>query len=351
MKVTVITPVYDVKTEYLEKCIDSILTQTYRDMELILVDDGAKGDLPKLLDEYADRDERIRVIHQANGGASSARNAGLDSATGECVTFVDSDDWIDKDTIAKAVERFIKNEADILLWGSYKVYEDGQGHQKLEKYMPYEADIELFDNDRKRELMLKTMTGIHPSFRQPATSFGSGSCCSKLYKLEFLNRNDLRYPVGIKRAEDVNFNIRAFDKAGRVGYMNAHFYYYRQHEASATYQYRPGGIQVFTDALNELKKFIDTKKDDPLFEQVYYMRCMFFFLESMDMDYINKANKAPRQERIRSMREVLQTEPYRGAAQKLKYENLSFAKKIPLFLMKHGMMGALMSMYGVYRRM
>jgi len=350
MKVSVITPVYDVKAEYLNKCIDSILTQTYRNLELILVDDGAKGDLPKLLDEYALRDDRIRVIHQANGGASSARNAGLDSAKGEYVTFVDSDDWIDEDMVTRAVERLEKNDLDILLWGSFKVYEDKNGRQRLEKYMPYEADIEFFDEDRKKELMLKTMTGVHPVFKEPATSFGSGSCCSKLYKLAFLNKNELRYPVGIKRAEDVNFNIRAFDKAGRIGYLNAHFYYYRQHAASATYLYRPGGIQVFTDALNELGKFIDSKKGDPLFEQVYYMRCMFFFLESMDMDYINKANKAPRRERIGSMKEALQNEPYKSATQKLEYSNLSFAKKIPLFLMKHGMIGALMSMYKLYRK-
>ena len=101
-RVSVIVPVYQVE-RYLPRCIDSILAQTFTDFELILVNDGTKDDCPRIMQEYADRDARIRQVHKENGGLSSARNAGLDIAQGEYIAFVDSDDYVDPDLLADAV--------------------------------------------------------------------------------------------------------------------------------------------------------------------------------------------------------------------------------------------------------
>ena len=95
-KTSVIVPIYKVE-EYLHRCIDSIINQTYTNLEIILVDDGSPDNCPMICDEYAKKDSRIRVIHKKNGGLSDARNAGLEIATGEYIGFVDSDDWIHKD--------------------------------------------------------------------------------------------------------------------------------------------------------------------------------------------------------------------------------------------------------------
>ena len=96
MKVSAIVPVYNVE-KYIYRCVDSILNQTFSDFELILVDDGSPDNCPQICDEYAKKDSRIKVIHKENGGLSSARNAGLDIASGEWISFIDSDDWIHKD--------------------------------------------------------------------------------------------------------------------------------------------------------------------------------------------------------------------------------------------------------------
>ena len=343
--ISVIVPVYEVAEEYFHKCVESILSQSYKDLQLVLVDDGARKPLPELCEEYAGRDERVLVLHQENKGASAARNAGLNACSGQYVTFVDSDDYIAENTLELAAERIEGDNLQVLLWGSYKCY-----GSRLEKYMPYSDDIRLFDKDRKRELMYKTLVGYLPFYREPATRFGSGSCCSKLYDRSFLMENGLLYPEGIKRAEDVNFNLRVFDRADRIGYMNRHLYYYRQLQDSATYSYREGGIEVFTSALGAIRDFLEETHKDGEFLQIYYMRCIFFFLESMDMDYFNPNNKKPLGKRLGEMRGALNEEPYREAVENIELKRLSMARRLPVLLMRGGHVLLLGIFYGVYRK-
>lgn len=344
--VSIIIPVYSVKKEYLDQCLESVLEQTFEDIEVLLVDDGAVGNLPQICDDYGLIDERVKVIHQENAGASAARNAGLEACQGEYVTFVDSDDYISKDTVAEALERIKEDNLDILLWGSYKCYDSYK-----EKYMPYDEDVRLFEGELKDQLMLKTMAGSLSFYVKPATKFGSGSCCSKLYRTAFLRENGLKYPVGVKRAEDVNFNIRAFDAAKRIGYLNRHFYYYRQHGESATYQYRENGIRVFTQALSKLAEFLKTSDKPELFWQIYYQRCIFFLLESLDMDYLNPENKKPMNQRIAELKEVADSEPYKAAVMKIDPKYLSLPKRIPVFLLKLKWMRLLCVFYSVYKKL
>lgn len=346
VKVSVIVPVYNVCEEYLRECMDSILAQSMPDWELIAVDDGSMGGNGDVLDEYALKDSRVRVIHQENMGASGARNTGLENASGEYVTFVDSDDTIDETTFEKAVSAAEEGQLDILLWGSYKVYSDHK-----DKYSPFIDDIKLFNEKQKECVELKAFAGTLPIYEYPASKFGSGSCCSKLYRRDFLNEHGLRYPVGIARSEDVNFNIRAFEAAGRMGYMNEYLYYYRQLSDSASFKYRDGGISVFDGALRLLKEFVCENQKPDFFMQAYYMRCMFFFLESMDMDYLHPDNKKSISGKIKEMRFVAGSEPYKEAFKNLKYSSLSFAKRIPLFLIRCRFMGLLMLFYKVYRKL
>lgn len=344
--VSIIIPIYKTKDEYFRECLESCILQTYSNLEILIVDDGADDNLLKLADEYAGKDKRIRILHQSNSGAAAARNHGLSECTGEYVTFVDSDDYIASDNIEEALKRMKEDELQVLLWGSYKFYDD-----RKEKYMPYTADIRLFSGEMKQQLMMKTMVGHLSFYLEPASVFGSGSCCSKLYDVNFLRDNNLKYPEGIKRAEDVNFNIRVFDKAERIGYLNKHFYYYRQHGESATYQYRENGIEVFTGALLCLKTFLTEINASEVLWQTFYMRCMFFFLESMDMDYLNPENRDKLSIKVKKMKAVIDAEPYRSAIAKLDGRLLSISKKVPLLLIRLKMMRTLLLMYSFWRKM
>ena len=112
MKISVIVPVYNVE-KYLTKCVDSIMNQTYKDLEIILVDDGSTDNSGKICDEYVKKDKRFKVIHKKNGGLSDARNVGIKNSTGEYLSFIDSDDYIDNDMIECLYNACIKNNADI----------------------------------------------------------------------------------------------------------------------------------------------------------------------------------------------------------------------------------------------
>lgn len=345
VKVSVIVPVYNVEPDYLKECILSIMHQTLREIEIILVDDGAPAENGRIIDHFKEIDTRIKAIHQPNAGASAARNTGLKTATGKYVTFVDSDDYIAVDNLEIVYNQAEKMELELLMWGTYKLYPE----EKV-VYGPYVDDIELFNEKQKEQLELKTMAGTLPVYEYPCSKFGSGSCCSKLYLLSFLKQNKLCYPVGIERAEDVNFNIRVFEAAERIGYLNKQLYYYRQLDSSATYKYRENGISVFTGALNGLRDFLVRNHKSEYFMQVFYMRCMFFFLESMDMDYLNPNNPKSFIRRMAEMRRARKSEPYREAFAGLNIKNLTLAKKIPLILIRMNAMEVLVLFYKVYRR-
>ena len=122
--VSVIVPVYGVE-RYLNRCVESIVKQTYRDLEIILVDDGSRDDCPRMCDEWALKDTRIKVIHKPNGGLASARNAGLDVMTGDYVTFVDSDDWVEPNYVSCLHQWMAEHQADVTMCATEIDYDDG----------------------------------------------------------------------------------------------------------------------------------------------------------------------------------------------------------------------------------
>lgn len=340
---SVVVPVYKVEEQYLMECLDSIEAQTFRDFELIIVDDGAPKETADLLDTYAQEREYITVIHKENNGVASARNDGLKKCRGKYVTFIDSDDTIRNDNFEKVIERAERDGLDILFWGLYRCF-----GKKQVPFTPYLADIDLFDKERLDEVQYKCMVGILPFYKKPASADAAGSACAKLYRLDFLRKNKLYYIEGLKRAEDMLFNLMAFGKAEKVGYLYDFFYYYRQLESSATYQYRENGIDVFTDTLREMGKYLASEGKSEDYLQVYYMRCMFFLLESMDMDYSNPNNPKKYGVRKRELATVAGSEPYSEAARKLELSRLTIARKIPLILIRWKMFGLLMLFYKVY---
>lgn len=191
-RVSVIVPVYQVE-QYLAKCLDSILAQTFTDFELILVNDGTRDRCPEIMDEYAARDTRIRLVHKENGGLSSARNAGLDIARGEYVVFVDSDDTVEPTMIADAVQAAEKAHADLVIYNYRLVTEKGvQGAYLPMKNEVIDLDALGLDNYFYRYWM----PYVH----------GQEAWC-RLYKREIIEQNHLRYaPNDEVFAEDTLFS-------------------------------------------------------------------------------------------------------------------------------------------------
>lgn len=170
-RISVIVPIYNVE-RYLEKCIDSILAQTYRKLEIILCDDGSTDGCGAICDRYAARDDRVRVIHKANGGLSDARNAGLEIASGGWYTFIDSDDFITPDTIERMYDAAVSTGSQIAVCNMIRIYDDG-GTEDF--YRPVVEQTLLAGNDRFETL------------KQP-------SVCNKLFRADLFD--GVRFPKG-----------------------------------------------------------------------------------------------------------------------------------------------------------
>lgn len=202
MLFSIVIPIYKVE-EYLVKCVDSVCNQTYRDIEIILVDDGSPDNCPIICDEYAKRDARIKVIHKENGGLSDARNSGLDVAMGDYVIFVDSDDYIELDACEK-FSYFTGKKHDILIGDA--IVEGGVcdlSHVELDDSMSGELYYKI--------ALLKQKTPI--------------VAWINAYRREFLIKNNLKFKYGILH-EDVEFTPRVFLAARSIVCTGNFFYHY-----------------------------------------------------------------------------------------------------------------------------
>ncbi|MBO4890481.1 MAG: glycosyltransferase [Lachnospiraceae bacterium] len=341
---TAVIPVYKVELTYLDECFKSILAQTFKDFELIIVNDGAPGDVTEFIDSYDFRGADVRIIKQENQGVSVARNAGIDAAKGKYLTFVDADDTIDPDKFRGIVSFASENDLEVLMWAVNWNYPD-----HTYKFSPYTCDIPKFTDEMLEEVQLKCMVGILPFYKcPPAGKDASGSAGAKLYNVDFLRRNNLRYTPGLAKSEDMLFNLKVFDVAKSVGFLQRFYYEYRLLDSSATFCYRENGIDVMTPVLEGIREHLQKSGKSELFFQVYYMRCMFFYLESMDMDYLNPNNPKPLRVRLKELAQKSHDEPYAAAFKNLSGEYLTFARKIPLFLIRHGMFRMLAMFYKVY---
>lgn len=211
--VSVVVPVYNVE-KYLDRAVSSLLNQTYRNLEIILVDDGSPDRCPVICDEYASRDNRIRVIHQVNSGVSDARNAALDIITGDYVTFLDSDDYMARNAVDVMVSQIIEHNADVVCCGAYIV--DSEEYI----YNSFKCDSDIYT------------TGIDVAKRMLRDLFPHNFSWGKIFKRHLFN--GVRYPSG-RIYEDNATTYRAVCMADVVVCIkDCLYYYYRGREGNTT---------------------------------------------------------------------------------------------------------------------
>lgn len=213
-KVTVIIPIYNVE-KYVREAIESARYQTYKNIEIILVDDGSTDSSGKICDEYDGKDEKIKVIHKQNGGLSDARNAGLDNSTGKYIMFLDSDDFLEPDAVENMYNEITSKDADYVIGNYINTTEEGEKWEKpvfdLEKYKPFKLDI----NDYKNSFFIM-----------------NSSVCNKIFKKEFIDKLNLRFVVGLP-AEDAIFTTYCFIHSENVYYTPKLVFNYRQRKGGS----------------------------------------------------------------------------------------------------------------------
>ena len=253
--ISVIVPVYNGE-KYLPICMKSLLEQTHRNLEVILVDDGSRDGSGRMCDAYAAQDSRVLVIHQENGGVSCARNAGLDGATGKYVVFVDADDYVEPDYLQRLYEDLVTYDADI----SSCDYREVVGGDVVESAIPFVVESRLITD---KAVYFEDMIRAKEAYWSTITA--------KLYVREFIG--DIRFHAPFRYGEDHVFLFDLFSKAPKVYQDTYQGYYYVRNESSATlirnasnvyrcenemkmYEYKlrnlPGDVQHLKDGFREM---------------------------------------------------------------------------------------------------
>lgn len=215
--ISIIVPVYKVE-KYLSRCLESIVNQTYKNLEIILIDDGSPDNSGKICDEYAEKDSRIKVIHKENSGVSSTRNLGLKKATGDYISFIDSDDWIEFDMYEKMIEVINKENVDLVKC-SY-IYEYDESSKKIENLYSESKCIDLKNNKKSY------IDFIFEGNTLPAM-------WTFLIKRERIDEISLKFDENLIVGEDLIFVLNLICHCNSIYILNEHLYHYFIHEQSA----------------------------------------------------------------------------------------------------------------------
>jgi len=298
--ISVIVPVYNVE-KYIHRCIDSIINQTYKNLEIILVDDGSTDNCPKICDEYAQKDNRIKVIHKKNGGLSEARNVGIEIATGEYIGFIDSDDYINKKMYELLISGLETNDADICIC-NYK-----------------EVNNDYIINDEKQDsynfLKFNNIEALEALYKENGVKFVIA--CNKLY-----NKNlfaDVRYSIG-KIHEDEYIIHKLFFNSKRVVYLDKELYYYYQRQDSITKkQISPKRLDAL-DALKERGSFFEINNLTSLKEsneKMMFYCCLKQYVDFRDIKNSLVCNRLKK--RLRELYKLLRKHKDLNIIEKVKY--------------------------------
>lgn len=238
-KISIIVPVYNVE-KHIERCVRSILGQTYRELEIILVDNNSTDDSLRICEELQKTDERVKIFQQSVPGAAATRNFGLDKATGDYITFVDSDDYLADNAYETVVERLSDTAVDMVVF-SYK-YVDTNG-DSLGWYEPIMSVAKLRTGVSGREACKVFLTSRDVE----------GFAWNKVFKRELLEKSGVRFDESKKAFEDIVFVFENLSKCRKVVFINEKLYYYRQVESSLVHQeFDSARYHEFDDAMQKI---------------------------------------------------------------------------------------------------
>lgn len=309
-RVSVIVPVYNVEL-YLEQCIESVLHQSFADFELFLVDDGSTDASAEICVKYAAQDTRVVLISQRNSGLAAARNAALRYARGDYVLFLDSDDWLDLDTLDEVVRAADRAGADVVLWPYVREY---SGRSLPKPIFAFEE--REFSPCEVRDVLCRRMVGLlGPELRRPENADALVTATAKLYTRQLLeNAEAVFVDIKIVGTEDALFNLQVFTHAQSAVYVNRFFYHYRRDNVeSLTSRYKPFLVSQWAELHRRMSLHISEQKLGAEFEQALSNRVS---LSVIGLG-LNELNAPKLSESLKTLRNVLRARDYRASISKL----------------------------------
>lgn len=337
--ITFIVPVYKVPDNILSFCIKSVINQTVKDWELILVDDESPDNAGMVCDFFVELDSRISVIHQKNQGVSVARNEGIKQAKGEWICFVDSDDWLEENYISEFMEMHKEvPDADILISACYVNYDRKQVKN------PFFTDSKLIGyKEGKDRFILEYLCGnIHGDNLSPTDV---GSPWAKIYRTDFLKKEKLLFNRELRRMQDNVFNLYAFELANKIYYSEKYLYHYRKSEFSGFARYIPKIVDYYELFFFELSLFISRYNKGEFFKDALYVKIIKSFYAYCKMNFTHKDNSFSLKERILAFNKLITKDIYQNAIKRVKPAYFSRIEYIFFILLKYkltyGIFGAM----------
>lgn len=301
-KISIIIPVYKVEA-YLRQCLDSVVAQTYTNLEILLIDDGSPDNCGAICDEYAEKDPRVKVTHKQNGGVHAAWNDGLAQATGIWTAFVDPDDWIETDYFASLISTKTGGEVDLIQSGAY--YREENNRQYIWRYYlkPF-----AFQEGRGREFLI-----VHALLRpkDKATQGALSTIWGKLYRTAFLRAIGVRFDpqIGVGLIGDAIFNIEVYQKVQTFIGTSYCGYHYRVTTGSGSYKFNPTRPEREVYVIQKLESILKQSNLSDNIQKAFESYCLRDIVHNLERCYFHPQNTADSDEIAAGIRKMKQT-PY-----------------------------------------
>ncbi len=301
IKVSIVVPVYKAE-KYLSKCVESLVSQTLSEIEIILVNDGSPDNSGKVCDELAETDSRIKVIHKENGGVSSARNCGIEEALGEYILFVDSDDWVEKDyaqTLYECKERFPSSQVIC-------------GFRTVSDYSGTLIANWLFESEGETVLPLSRYMDL-------VDAWLAQSPCNKLFSKKIIDKGNIRFEETLSLGEDMIFDIEYYQLCGNCDIIciNRPLYnYIRTEKESLDNKYYPDLLEIDEKIYSKLEKAIISWGADDEQLQKYINSRFYRYVTALSNTY-RLGNKASSREKRKTNGKILKSDEFKSALSKV----------------------------------
>ncbi len=333
-QVSIIVPVYNVEN-YIERCLNSLVNQTFKDIEIITINDGSTDKSLELLNKYAKEDIRISVIDLGDEGVSYCRNLGIEKANGKYIMFVDSDDWIDSSMVEVMYKKAEENKLDLVMCSYIREFKD---HSK-EKIFNLPQEIIYKDNEVKNELLRKLVGPIKEELSNPEMLDALGTVWGKLYRADILKENKIKF-VDLKEigsAEDTLFNIFTFNYLKKLMFLNKPMYHYwRDNLKSVTSQYNPKLKEQRKVFFKYISDFIRENNFEQVFEEALNNRICTSVL-GLGLIECSQNNKISEINKIKNIKKIIYEEYIRNAYKNLELKYFSIHWRVFYFFIKNKM--------------
>ncbi len=311
--VSIVLPIYNVE-KYLEKCLQSVTSQTYENLEIICVNDGSPDSSADIISSLMQNDKRIHLINQENQGLSGARNTGLQNATGEYIMFLDSDDWIDAETVEVALSEMKAENAQLVMWSYVREFPDVSVPKNV-----FNENRIVFSGEKMQKLHRRMAGLTDEELADPSNADSAVTAWGKLYKTEKIK--NLRFvDTKIIGTEDALFSLQALCYIEKAVFINRHFNHYRKdNDTSLTRKYKPQLFSQWQELYDRMSAVI--KENDLPFEDALGNRIT---LSIIGLGLNELINNISAKEKIKKLKSIITSPRYKKA-----YANLE-TKYLPI---------------------